>query len=149
MRHWQYFQSDKTTLQLTFIFLLGAIVLLINGCSSPVNIMGSPQQLEKQSILPVEDSKELPAVIRNLMDLADKQYFESRVSDAVATLERAIRIKPRYPEIWSRMAYIYAQLGQPSQASQYAQRSNSYINNNQLLKQFNDELIQPSQRSSY
>lgn len=80
------------------------------------------------------------------MDLADKQYFESSVSDAIATLERAIRIKPRYPEIWSRMAYIYAQLGQAAQASQYAERSNSYIKRNQLLKQFNDEFIQSSQR---
>jgi len=124
------------------------VSLLLAGCSGIPLPADSGQQapLVTESILPVADSKELPAVILNLMTLADQQYFDNRVDDAIVTLERAIRIRPRYPEIWSRMAYIYAQLGKQDQAYQYAQRSNSYINLNPQLKSFNDELIASSQR---
>ena len=124
------------------------VSLLLAGCSGIPLPADSGQQapLATESILPVADSKELPAVILNLMTLADQQYFDNRVDDAIVTLERAIRIRPRYPEIWSRMAYIYAQLGKQDQAYQYAQRSNSYINLNPQLKSFNDELIASSQR---
>jgi Flp pilus assembly protein TadD len=122
--------------------------LFIAGCSGiplPAD-SGEQAPVATASILPVADSKELPAVIQNLMTLADQQYFDNRVDDAIVTLERAIRIRPRYPEIWSRMAYIYAQLGKQDQAYQYAQRSNSYINLNPRLKSFNDELIASGKR---
>lgn len=147
MRYRWSFRSNQTLLQLALISSLLAS-LLMAGCSGIPLPADSGQQapLATESILPVADSKELPAVILNLMTLADQQYFDNRVDDAIVTLERAIRIRPRYPEIWSRMAYIYAQLGKQDQAYQYAQRSNSYINLNPRLKSFNDELIASSQR---
>jgi len=108
--------------------------------------MGSKDEIRAVSILPVPDSPELPAVIKRLMTLADEQYHQSKTSDSIVTLERAIRIKPRYPEIWSRMAAVYAHLGKMSQAKQYAERSNTYIKNNHPLKSFNDELINSANR---
>lgn len=147
MRYRWSFRSNQAILQLALISAL-LVSLLLAGCSGIPLPADSGQQapLATESILPVADSKELPAVILNLMTLADQQYFDNRVDDAIVTLERAIRIRPRYPEIWSRMAYIYAQLGKQDQAYQYAQRSNSYINLNPQLKSFNDELIASSQR---
>lgn len=147
MRYRWSFRSNQAILQLALISAL-MVSLLLAGCSGIPLPADSGQQapLATESILPVADSKELPAVILNLMTLADQQYFDNRVDDAIVTLERAIRIRPRYPEIWSRMAYIYAQLGKQDQAYQYAQRSNSYINLNPQLKSFNDELIASSQR---
>lgn len=147
MRYWWSFSSNQTILQLALISSVLASVF-IAGCSNiplPAD-SGQAAPVASASILPVADSKELPAVILNLMTLADQQYFDNRVDDAIATLERAIRIRPRYPEIWSRMAYIYIQQGKLDQAFQYAQRSNSYINLNPRLKSFNDELIASSQR---
>jgi tetratricopeptide (TPR) repeat protein len=147
MRYRWSLRSNQTILQLVLISsLLGS--LFIAGCSNiplPVD-SGQSAPVASESILPVADSRELPAAILNLMTLADQQYFDNRVDDAIVTLERAIRIRPRYPEIWSRMAYIYAQLGKPEQAYQYAQRSNSYISLNPRLKPFNDELIASSRR---
>lgn len=147
MRYRWSFRSNQTIFQLAWV---GAVLasLFIAGCSGIPLPADSGQQktIATASILPVADSKELPAVIQNLMTLADQQYFDNRVDDAIVTLERAIRIRPRYPEIWSRMAYIYAQLGKQDQAFQYAQRSNSYINLNPRLKSFNDELIASSKR---
>lgn len=146
MRYRWSFRSNQTTLQLVLLSLL--LSLFIAGCSNLPLPSDSEQTAPPAtaSILPVADSKELPAVILNLMTLADQQYFDDRVDDAIATLERAIRIRPRYPEIWSRMAYIYAQRGKLDQAFQYAQRSNSYINLNPQLKSFNDELIASTKR---
>lgn len=147
MRYWWSFSSNQTILQLALISSVLASVF-IAGCTNiplPAD-SGQAAPVASASILPVADSKELPAVILNLMTLADQQYFDNRVDDAIATLERAIRIRPRYPEIWSRMAYIYIQQGKLEQAFQYAQRSNSYINLNPRLKSFNDELIASSQR---
>ncbi len=147
MRYRWTIRPNQTILQLAQICALLASVF-IAGCSGIPLPADSGQQapVATASILPVADSKELPAVILNLMTLADQQYFDNRVDDAIATLERAIRIRPRYPEIWSRMAYIYAQRGKLDQAYQYAQRSNSYINLNPQLKSFNDELIASSKR---
>lgn len=147
MRYWWSFRSNQTILQLALISSVLASVF-IAGCSNIPLPADSDQDapVASASILPVADSKELPAVILNLMTLADQQYFDNRVDDAIATLERAIRIRPRYPEIWSRMAYIYIQQGKLDQAFQYAQRSNSYINLNPRLKSFNDELIASSKR---
>ncbi len=147
MRYWWSLRSNQTILQLALISSVLASVF-IAGCSNIPLPADSDQDapVASASILPVADSKELPAVILNLMTLADQQYFDNRVDDAIATLERAIRIRPRYPEIWSRMAYIYIQQGKLDQAFQYAQRSNSYINLNPRLKSFNDELIASSKR---
>lgn len=147
MRYRWSVRSNQTILQLA---LIGSVLasVFIAGCSGIPLPADSDQSAPpaSASILPVADSKELPAVILNLMTLADQQYFDNRVDDAIVTLERAIRIRPRYPEIWSRMAYIYVQLGKLDQAYQYAQRSNSYINLNPPLKSFNDELIASSKR---
>ncbi len=147
MRYRWSFSSNQTILQLALISAVLAS-LFIAGCSGIPLPADSDQDapVATASILPVADSKELPAVILNLMTLADQQYFDNRVDDAIVTLERAIRIRPRYPEIWSRMAYIYAQRGKLDQAFEYAQRSNSYIDLNPRLKSFNDELIASSKR---
>jgi len=150
MRYRWFVRANKAILQLALISAVLAS-LFIAGCSGIPLPADSGQQapIATESILPVADSRELPAVILNLMTLADQQYFDNRVDDAIATLERAIRIRPRYPEIWSRMAYIYVQRGKLDQAFQYAQRSNNYIHLNPQLKSFNDELIASSKRSLF
>jgi len=103
--------------------------------------MDASSDYEVVSMLPVPDSTQLPAVIKRLMDLADQQYYKSKIPEAVSTLERAIRIKPHYPEIWARMAFVYSSLGEFGRSIKFAERSNTYLSNNHPLKQFNDELI--------
>jgi len=146
MYYWLFYRSAQTTIELVLSACILGFFLLSSGCS--VNTVSVPEDelIENVSILPVPDSPELPAVIKRLMDLADVQFHQSKTSDSIVTLERAIRIKPRYPEIWSRMAAVYAHLGKMPQAKQYAERSNSYISNNHPLKRFNDELINSANR---
>ena len=146
MYHRRFIQSVQTFFQLVGIVFILGFFLLTSSCSVSTGISSSDLLIDKVSILPVADSPQLPAVIKRLMNLADEQYYQSKISDSIVTLERAIRIKPRYPEIWSRMAVVYAHLGKMTQAKQYAVRSNSYIKNNHLLKAFNDDLINSANR---
>ncbi len=121
----------------TFVQLVLASLLLLLSACAPMQ----PAQPPEDSILPVADSRDMPAAIRDLMARADRQYQAGQFNESLVTLERALRIKPRFSEIWTRMAMSYSRLGQHSQALQSASRSNSYLRDNPQLKSFNDALI--------
>ncbi|VAW70535.1 hypothetical protein MNBD_GAMMA09-2207 [hydrothermal vent metagenome] len=135
--------SNKTLIQLINLKLLSGVFLslflpvLLPSCA----YQGEPPVNMQASILPVSDSSEMPAVIRDLLSQADQKYMQGDYNGSIATLERAIRIKPRYPEVWSRIAQVYATLGQKQKAISYAERSNGYIDNNPELKALNDRII--------
>ncbi len=140
---------DKTVVRLAMSRLLSrsALILLlilpgisvIPGCTyvQPVKI--------QPSILPVADNDDMPSALTDLMAQADQQYIKGEYQVALSTLERALRIKPRYPEVWSRMAQVYASQGETKQAQQHAERSNSYIKRNDALKAFNQQFIDTAQ----
>jgi len=146
MYDWRFIQSTEKLIQLVFSFTFIGLLFVTSSCSVGPGVVTKEGQVQAVSILPVADNPNLPAVIKRLMNLADEQFQQSKISDSILTLERAIRIKPRYPEIWSRMAAVYAHLGKMPQAIQYAKRSNSYINNKHPLKSFNDDLINSANR---
>jgi len=146
MYYRRFYQSAQTLIQLVLSSSILGLFLFTSSCTIGPDIGSKDELIEHVSILPVPDSPELPAVIKRLMNLADQQFHLSKTADSIVTLERAIRIKPRYPEIWSRMAAVYAHLGKLSEAKQYAERSNSYIKNNRPLKSFNDDLINSANR---
>jgi tetratricopeptide (TPR) repeat protein len=54
-------------------------------------------------------------------------------AEAVATLERAIRIEPRNPWLWHRLAVLRLQEGQHSPAIELAKRSNVLARGNRRL----------------
>jgi tetratricopeptide (TPR) repeat protein len=120
-----------------YLILFTGLVLISACGQSPKPV--TPDAAE--SILPVADSAELPVVIRSLVQQSDREYFSNNLAASLATLERAIRINPRYPEVWSRMAMVLAQQGSLEQAMQYAKRSNNVLKNNPQLNSFNQKII--------
>jgi tetratricopeptide (TPR) repeat protein len=66
--------------------------------------------------------------------------------DAAATLERAIRIQPKNPELWSVLARAKLRLRQYDQAEQFAKKSNLYVKNNPELLKSNWYLIAEARR---
>ncbi|MCW8934192.1 MAG: tetratricopeptide repeat protein [Gammaproteobacteria bacterium] len=92
-------------------------------------------------ILPVADNVQLPEVIKSLISQSDKLYLNNDYVGAVSTLERAVRINPRYAEVWSRMAQVYLTQGNLEQAKQHAKRSNSVVKDNSKLREFNNKII--------
>lgn len=136
-------RSNQTFIQLRpnkliLILLLQLSTLWLTACA--------PQMIAQQpetGILPVADNPQLPDVIKSLISQSDKQYVNNDFMGALATLERAVRINPRYAEVWSRMAQVYLKLGQVEQARQHAKRSNSVIKDNSQLREFNNSIITP------
>lgn len=60
-----------------------------------------------------------------LLERADQQTRAGESDAAAASLERALRIEPRNAGLWSRLATIRLEQGQPEQAEQLALKSNS------------------------
>lgn len=78
-----------------------------------------------------------PAVAA-LMGDADKAEAAGQWDTAAATLERAIRMQPRNPELWYRLAVIRMEQNQPRLALDLARKS-------KVLAKGNPDLIQKSQ----
>lgn len=136
--------SAQTTLQLGILLCLLLAWLQLTGCAGLTTVPPSPDE----TVLPVRDASDMPLAIHDLMRQADQQYRNKEYQASLVTLERAIRIKPRQPEIWSRMAMACSQLGQYSKALQYARRSNRFSQDNNQLKQFNNRLIDAASAGS-
>ncbi len=132
-------RTNQKFLQLNTLLLFSLLqisLLCLSGCA-PVSIVEKPVN----GILPVSDSANLPDVIKLLLAQSNAQYLKNNLSGAIVTLERAIRINPRYAEVWSSMAQVYLKQGHLEQAKQHAKRSNSMVRDNLQLKTFNDKII--------
>jgi len=91
---------DKTLIQLIKIKFIGIVFvsMLLSACAYRSDLPVTTQA----SILPVSDSREIPDAIKDLLNQADQKYMQGDYQGSIATLERAIRINPRYPEICGR-----------------------------------------------
>ena len=65
---------------------------------------------------PVDDTAKAPAAVASLLDRAKQQESSGDYQAAVASLERAIRIAPRYPESYYRLGELRLRQGFYSQA---------------------------------
>lgn len=133
-------RTNQTFLQIKSGLFLSAILIVLlamGGCVQPKHTAVN----SAQRMLPMVNNPHLPEVIIALINQSDEQYFKHDLNAALATLERAVRIDPRLPEVWSRMAQVYLDQGKLEQARQHAKRSNSVLKNNMALKDFNDNII--------
>jgi predicted Zn-dependent protease len=62
--------------------------------------------------------------VKALLRQADAQRAAGDLVSAAATLERGVRIEPRNPYLWNRLARIRLEQGQFSQAESLAAKSN-------------------------
>lgn len=81
----------------------------------------APTVTPKQA--PVDDTAQAPAAVLSLMKRADKQVESGDNRGAIASLERAIRIAPRYPETYYRLGERYFYQGNYKQARSLAEKS--------------------------
>jgi cytochrome c-type biogenesis protein CcmH/NrfG len=79
----------------------------------------------------------LSPAMQKLLEQSDQSINAQNWTQAVAVLERALRINPKQAEAWSRMAVVYLGKNQPEQSINMAKRSNSYANRNTALKSYN------------
>ncbi len=67
-------------------------------------------------------------------------------ADAAATLERAIRIQPKNPELWHVLAKIRLKQQQPGLAEDLAKKSNLLARSNPELARSNWDIIAQARR---
>ncbi|MFW2374758.1 MAG: hypothetical protein ACN4GM_16665 [Gammaproteobacteria bacterium] len=80
---------------------------------------------------------EISPAVQRLIQQADQAIDNQDWLNAIATLERALRINPKQAETWSRLSVANYGNQQYQQAIQMARRSNSHIMNNNELKAYN------------
>ncbi len=84
-----------------------------------------------------------PAVVA-LLDEAEVYASQGDGDQAAATIERALRIEPKNPWLWHRLAVIRMQQGRYSEAIELAARSSSLANGDARLLQGNQEVMERS-----
>jgi tetratricopeptide repeat protein len=88
----------------------------------------------------------LPAVpansaVASLVTSARADAAAGRLTNAAASLERALRIEPRNPRLWQELARVRLKQGDYVQAESTAARSNSWAGGDSRLRSENWRLI--------
>ena len=81
------------------------------------------------------------------MESARTDAAAGKLSNAAASIERALRIEPRNPRLWQELARVRLQQGQFTQAESVAARSNSFAGNDSALRAENWRLIAQSREA--
>jgi cytochrome c-type biogenesis protein CcmH/NrfG len=75
------------------------------------------------------------------MQSARDDSAAGRLSNAAATLERALRIEPRNPRLWQELARVRLKQGEYAQVESTAARSNSWAGSDAAVRAENWRLI--------
>jgi len=148
------------------------LLLLLSGCvSSPTRETESPTRPAPATVTPPSqperriysrpDSASPPAyhgrshgdtggghppAVLALLTEAERQLGAGQADGAAATLERAIRIKPKSAELWSKLARVRMQQSRFDQAEQLAKKSNVLARGERALTARNWSIIAESRR---
>lgn len=111
-----------------------------------VTPLGSPQAVRPQSgggarAAAESSTPRSGSAVVALLDNAGQQTRSGDLDAAAAALERALRLEPRNPEVWSRLAGIRLQQSQFDQAVNLASKSNTLAGNNPTLVARNNRII--------
>ncbi len=157
----------------TLRFLSMFLLLLLSGCggipyfsesesSEPATVQ-EPQGAGEDTAVEATGSTEEPGdgvalspyrpatvgspAVEELLQRAASQQEEGNSVEAVATVERALRIEPRNARLWNRLAHLRAEQQQPVLAADLAAKSNTLAGDDPELKRDNWRLIAWARRS--
>jgi len=125
------------------------LALALVGCAT------QPEQPQGPSPAPAPEAQQLPApppervpppraettAVAGLMDSARTDTAAGRLTNAAATLERALRIEPRNARLWHELALVRFRQGDYAQAESLAARSNTLAGNDSELRSANQRLV--------
>jgi hypothetical protein len=129
--------------------LIYVLALGVAGCAT------APEPGQQPSPAPAPQEQQLPAppperlpppraettAVAGLMESARADAAAGRLSNAAATLERALRIEPRNARLWHDLAQVRLQQREYGQAEQLAARSNLFVGSDADLRAANQRLI--------
>ena len=87
------------------------------------------------------------AAVAALLDSVDKELAAERPQQALALLERALRIEPRNAALWHYLGLANLALGNDAQAEAMAAKSRSLAAGNRTLRTRNDRLMSAALRA--
>jgi len=108
------------------LILLALSILILSACSG---------------MMPTATLSDPSGPGKLLLTQAQTHQDNGEVDQAIALVERAVRIEPRNPYAWHRLAQLQLSKGNLHKAIQFAKRSNQFSNNNQRLKALNEKII--------
>jgi tetratricopeptide (TPR) repeat protein len=129
----------KVTLFCLPYFLVACSTIPTSGSDS-VSIEPSTSQQpldqpqEQVKVTPVNGAVKANVVVLSLLDRAQQQELNGDEQAAEASLERAIRIAPRYPKSYFRLALLRYKQGRYDQACSLAEKSLSLGADEKLYK---------------
>lgn len=115
------------------------LVLVLAGCAAPPP---APETKPAPPAPPAPEARKESVAIAGLMESARNDTAAGRLSNAAATLERALRIEPANPRLWQELARVRLQQRQFAQAESTAMRSNSYAGSDAALRAENERIIE-------
>jgi len=127
------------------------LTLFLGACSTAPSVseieevkgdtIESAPSPKKRPIAPVDSSVKSTPIVRSLLDNAQIHERNGEVITAIALLERAIRIAPRYPESYLRLAEIKFQQQDYNQAKSLSQKALSLGASDDIKKQAQQLLL--------
>ena len=125
------------------------VLALLSGCATQPEAPRGPEPA------PPPEAQQLPApapervpppraettAVAGLMDSARADSAAGRLSNAAATLERALRIEPRNARLWHELAQVRFRQQNYGQAESLAVRSNTLAGSDAELRAMNQRLI--------
>lgn len=88
-----------------------------------------------------DTSQTTSPAVADMLKKAERLVKTNKLGSAVATLERALRLEPKNPMVWHRLALVRQQQGRLAQAADLAAKSNALLAENDPLRTQNDSLI--------
>ena len=117
------------------------LIALLAGCATaPEPAPSSPPAPPQAPESAAKPSSENVAVA-GLMQTARADAAAGKLTNAAATLERALRIEPRNPRLWQQLARVRLQQADYAQAESLAARSNSFAGGDAPLRAQNQRII--------
>ena len=121
-----------------------------SGSQSAVPVIDVSGKSDEQEVIPTSEAiakpREIsevaaaPTVVNNLLAKAKKQQRQGDLSGAMSTVERAIRIAPRYPTSYYQLAVLKFDANEFFNAKSLAQKAIS-LGANGALKSSAQELV--------
>jgi tetratricopeptide (TPR) repeat protein len=123
------------------------LLALLSGCAT------APEQAPPEAPAPESPPAETvqrqeSVAVAGLMQSARSDTAAGRLSNAAASLERALRIEPRNPRLWHELARLRLKQGEYAQAESMAARSNAWAGNDAALRAANQQVIEAAREGA-
>jgi Tfp pilus assembly protein PilF len=120
-------------------YVLVLLMAVLASCASSPGSSPAPAPTPEPAAKPAAASENV--AVAGLIQNARTDVAAGRLSNAAASIERALRIEPRNPRLWRELALVRLKQGEYAQAESVAARSNSWAGTDNTLRAENWRLI--------